>query len=293
MPNRILKESICVSDSIDRLSWFEEVLFYRLIVNCDDYGRFDGRIGVIKSRLFPLKDDLTLATVKSALVKLVSAGLVITYENMGKPFLYLPTWSVHQNVRAKKSKYPSPDGREKPIKDSKNPPDYDVISSENICRQMISDVVNCEQMQTNVPVIQSNPNPIQSVSEYESKSENSRSSSARDPLYDQELSRVMTEFQQYFGINYPTIITDELINFCHSLGADVCIAAIHRAIEVEARNWKYVKTVLSNCERDNIRSLADWEMAEARRNNAKKQSQAQNAEPENSKWDNLPGITHL
>ena len=36
MPNRIIRESICTSDSIDKLSWFEEVLFYRLIVNCDD-----------------------------------------------------------------------------------------------------------------------------------------------------------------------------------------------------------------------------------------------------------------
>ena len=36
MPNRIIRESICTSDSVDKLSWFEEVLFYRLIVNCDD-----------------------------------------------------------------------------------------------------------------------------------------------------------------------------------------------------------------------------------------------------------------
>ena len=43
MPNRILKESIRTSDTIGELSWFEEVLFYRLIVSCDDYGRFDGR----------------------------------------------------------------------------------------------------------------------------------------------------------------------------------------------------------------------------------------------------------
>ena len=37
MPNRIIRESICTSDSVDKLSWFEEVLFYRLIVNCDDF----------------------------------------------------------------------------------------------------------------------------------------------------------------------------------------------------------------------------------------------------------------
>ena len=59
MPNRIIKESICRSDSIDSLSWFEEVLFYRLIVVCDDYGRFDGRPAVVKGSCFPLKDDIT------------------------------------------------------------------------------------------------------------------------------------------------------------------------------------------------------------------------------------------
>lgn len=36
MGNRIIKESICSSPTIDQLSWFEEAFFYRLIVNCDD-----------------------------------------------------------------------------------------------------------------------------------------------------------------------------------------------------------------------------------------------------------------
>lgn len=52
MPNRILKESVCTSDTIAKLTWFEEVLFYRLIVNCDDYGRFDGRPQIVKTDCF-------------------------------------------------------------------------------------------------------------------------------------------------------------------------------------------------------------------------------------------------
>ena len=58
MPNRILRETVCTSNSVDQLSWFEEVLFYRLIVNCDDFGRYDGRAAIIKNRLFPLKEML-------------------------------------------------------------------------------------------------------------------------------------------------------------------------------------------------------------------------------------------
>lgn len=152
MPNRIIKESVCVSDSIDSLSWFEEVLFYRLIVNCDDYGRFDGRAAVIKSRLFPLKDSVTVKAVSDAINKLASAELVTLYVFEGKPYLYLPTWDKHQQVRARRSKYPGPSS--------------DLISSDIICNQMISDV----------PVIQS---------ENKSESENeSESKSAREDAFD-------------------------------------------------------------------------------------------------------------
>ena len=36
MPNRVIKESICTSEQIDALTPFEEITFYRLIVNADD-----------------------------------------------------------------------------------------------------------------------------------------------------------------------------------------------------------------------------------------------------------------
>ena len=149
MPNRILKESICTSDSIDSLSWFEEVLFYRLIVNCDDYGRFDGRVSVIKNRLFPLKENITAQSVKKAIDKLATVGLVALYTFECKPFLQLPTWENHQTVRAKKSKYP--------------PFQSDLSASEIICNQMQADESKCSRNP-----IQSNTNPIrnnESISE--------------------------------------------------------------------------------------------------------------------------------
>ena len=105
MPNRILKESICRSEEIDSLSWLEEVLFYRLIVNCDDYGRFDARTKIIKGQCFPLK-DITEKDIDKALAKLSEVGLIVVYEAQGRPVLQLITWEQHQNIRAKKSKYP-------------------------------------------------------------------------------------------------------------------------------------------------------------------------------------------
>lgn len=123
MPNRIIKESIRTSDSINDLSWFEECLFYRLIVSCDDYGRFDGRPAIIKGTCFPLKEGVTTKNIESALSKLTSAGLVKRYVVDGKPYLSLPSWGQHQTTRAAKSKYPSPD-------------DGEMITSENNCMQM-------------------------------------------------------------------------------------------------------------------------------------------------------------
>lgn len=108
MPNRIIKESICRSDTINLLKPFEEILFYRLIVVCDDYGRFDGRPEIIKGSCFPLKDT-AVKDIGSALERLAEVGLVELYKVQGKPVLQLSSWSVHQQIRAKKSKYPAPD----------------------------------------------------------------------------------------------------------------------------------------------------------------------------------------
>lgn len=139
MPNRILKESICTSDSVDLLSWFEEVLFYRLIVNCDDFGRYDGRAAVIRGKLFPLK-SVTNKQISDAVNKLAAVGMIILYDCDGKPYLQLVNWESHQQIRAKKSKYPAP---------CENVSDI-------ICNQMISNDIKCSR---NPIQSESNPNP--------------------------------------------------------------------------------------------------------------------------------------
>lgn len=158
MPNRIIKESICTSDTIETLSWFEEVLFYRLIVNCDDYGRYDARPAIIRGKLFPLK-DVTLKQISEAIIKLSTVGIATLYEVDGRPYLQLCTWDKHQVVRAHKSKYPSP-------------------TDENAILQASES--GCMQMHADVSVIQSNPNRNRkSESESESRGKGENSPTAR------------------------------------------------------------------------------------------------------------------
>ena len=104
MPNRILKDSICTSENIDQLSAFQETFFYRLIVNCDDFGRMDARPKILASKLFPLK-DIRSTQIEDALRALTSAELVILYNVGGKPFVQMKTWDRHQQLRAHRSKW--------------------------------------------------------------------------------------------------------------------------------------------------------------------------------------------
>ena len=183
MPNRILKENICSSDDINELSWFEEVLFYRLIVSCDDYGRYDGRPAIIKNRLFPLKDNLTSKSVSAALNKLASVGLVAMYEFDGKPYLHLPTWEKHQTPRAKKSKYPDPENGSQ--------------TSANICKQMQADECNGNQVNADVHDIRYSINDIR----YSGNEESDEIITAWNGLGLSQVTRIMPNSQRYTMLN--------------------------------------------------------------------------------------------
>lgn len=108
MPSRILKESICTSESLAYLSAEAEVLFYRLIVKADDFGLYYGSPKILASLLFPLNVP-TERKVSSWLAELVKGGLVATYTaEDGRQYLKLLSWDKHQNRRATKPKYPLP-----------------------------------------------------------------------------------------------------------------------------------------------------------------------------------------
>lgn len=148
MPNRIIKESICTSENIDRLTEFEEITFYRLIVNVDDYGRLDARPKLIAARLFPLK-DVKVNKVEDALKALAAAELIDLYKVGGKPYLQMRTWANHQTIRNKRSKYPGLDDAEQ-----------EKEQNEDTCKQLQADASKCPRnpIQSN-PNINPNPNP--------------------------------------------------------------------------------------------------------------------------------------
>ena len=109
MPNRIIKETITTSANLNSVSPEAEILFYRLIVVCDDHGRFDGRAVIIRARCFPLKlASVSEEDILSRLRELQEQKLIRLYSASDQPVLEMVTWRKHQRVRATRSKYPDP-----------------------------------------------------------------------------------------------------------------------------------------------------------------------------------------
>jgi hypothetical protein len=216
MPNRLLKESICTSEEIDKLTAFQETCFYRLIVTCDDFGRFDARPKVLKSRLFPLKNvspEEIFETVKA----LAYADLVTLYYVAGKPFLQLKTWANHQQVRAKRSKYPSPaEG---------------TLANENICNQMISDDIKCPR------------NPIQSntITRTTTSTESNAGCRDEDLIQIQKDHNDILNAAQDAGFPQNQATFDKLIDLYADYGKDIVLAGISACVDQSNTKPTYLK----------------------------------------------------
>lgn len=239
MPDRIIRESICISDTLNQLSDFEERFWNRLIVNCDDYGRFDARPAILKGRLFPLMDGKTNKDMTNALSRLASVGLVELYEVDGRPFLRVVTWDKYQRIRAKRSKFPEPP---------------------NACCQMTADGGKCLR------------NPIQSES---NPMRNAEAESARD-INDPDLAAVTNAYMNRIDPTPSPSSMDELKGYVKLMGPECCIRAIDAALNAKAANWNYVRRVLMNKASQGVRCIADWDASEAKHEEAKQNGAGSN-----------------
>ena len=149
MPNRILKESICMSDNLALVSADAERLFYRLIVKCDDYGVYYGHEQIIKNTCFAANaDQIPTDQIVKNLMELEIANLIERYEVNGKRYIHITTWHDHQKIRNKNPKYPLPAWVMPDASTDYEIKQRQVNSNAGNRKQMISDEDNCGQLRT-------------------------------------------------------------------------------------------------------------------------------------------------
>ena len=106
MPTRMIREGIISSEPVNSLGWAEEVFYRRLLSVVDDFGRFSANPSLLRAACYPLQiDKVGNQDIAKWLTKCVGAGLVKAYTVEGKDYIEVEKFG--QQVRAKKSKYPS------------------------------------------------------------------------------------------------------------------------------------------------------------------------------------------
>lgn len=251
MPNRVLSESVKRSEQIDQLSWFDEVVFYRALLTADDYGCLDGRPKLLKSDLFPTRDDVTRKAIEDSLAKLTSTDLLRAYEVSGKPYMLFPTWEKHQRIRRKKQKYPWPCGRENDVCP------YGITECRKTAATCCQSAADCGQVAdkcrtsaVNCPPeseSESNPNPNPTPNPY---------ADTRDGDERPDFGTV----EAYASSNLRNLSPgnmQQLVSFREDLPDEVIRLAIDQACGSNAPRWNYVRKVLNNWLENGVKTEAD------------------------------------
>lgn len=153
MPSRVIRGEILASRSLGRVSRDADAFFWRLLIAADDYGRLDGRLGVLRAICYPSRDEVCTGEIERWLEELSTCdpggtGPVQLYEVDGERFIQLRNWEKHRSNsnRAKTSRFPDP--RENPG-ESRNLPDLPEIPA-----RLTSDVlrVTSEETTTSAPL---------------------------------------------------------------------------------------------------------------------------------------------
>ena len=270
MPNRILSESVKRSEQIDQLSWFDEVVFYRALLTADDYGCLDGRPKLLKSDLFPTRDDVTRKSIEDSLAKLTSTDLLRAYEVSGKPYMLFPTWEKHQRIRRRKQKYPWPCGRENDVCP------YGAAECRKTAATCCKSAADCGQVADSWRTSAANC-PPESESESNTNPTSNPKAHARDGgdsgLDAPELQENPFGFSDNTGErpDFGTIEAyassnlrsfspgnmQELASFKDDFPDEVIRLAIDQACGCNAPSWNYVRKVLNNWIDKGIKTAAD------------------------------------
>lgn len=134
MPNRIIKDSIRTSKSVNTMTDFQFRLWTYLLTYVDDYGRGSADPELLKGFVFPRRKGVTEATIEKSLQELANIGSILLYDVDGESYFCFPNWADHQRIQTKKSRFPSPDDgtlKKSTVSHGESPTESNPIQSES------------------------------------------------------------------------------------------------------------------------------------------------------------------
>lgn len=114
MGNRIIKETIRTSKSINALNDFQFRLWVYLLTYVDDYGRGSADTELLKGFVFPRRKEVREQDIEKGLDALERNGSIRRYRVAGESYFCFPNWGNHQRIQTKQSKFPAPEDADAP-----------------------------------------------------------------------------------------------------------------------------------------------------------------------------------
>ncbi len=113
MPNRVVREGLLDSKSVSTMSDAAQILYGRLMLVVDDFGRYEADPALLRVKCFPrLLDRWSVERVRDALQEVSQTPtddgfpVVLVYFHGNKQYLEIANFN--QRLRAKRARYPEP-----------------------------------------------------------------------------------------------------------------------------------------------------------------------------------------
>jgi len=225
---RVILSAIFEDEWYGPLSFFEQQLWIGLFARCaDDQGRLQDNPIVIRAQVFPYK-EIPPKEIEDALAKFFASGKIIRYEIAGKKLIQLKRWWENQRPQwAGPSKWPSPEGWTDRIRTRRNN-EYIVENWPSSAKQAPKQVPEQAPKQAptgisggHVPV----PVPVPEAAAAKT-------------------AETMRYCEAMFGLN--DINRGRVVDMQEEHGADKTLYAFKEAFDHNAKNWKYIQTILDN-----------------------------------------------
>lgn len=238
MPNRMIKDSLLSSDKIAALSDFEFRLWIGLILSVDDLGRGDARAAIIKGRVFPLRERVSLRDIEDALHGLAAKGCISLYTVGGKSYFWFPTWGKHQRIRDVKPKYPGPE------------------DETALCGGLRQTAADC-----------GGPRPEDKTKTKPNQDETEPQTEDEDEPRAREGAVIAVVLERLGSLSKGA--RTELEGFVAGMGEECVYKALDAAQDAGKLTWGYIRGVLERKQAQGVQSAEDWDRAEARFHGAK------------------------
>jgi len=135
---RFLNKEICIDRKVNELSCYESMLAFTWIIpHLDCNGLTYGDPAVVRSMVFPRRNDITLEQMESYINEWQEKGLINIYTKGDEKYIWFPNFAKHQiglkKEREAKSGIPLPDNfPTEPDKNQDNIPQVSGIGTESI-----------------------------------------------------------------------------------------------------------------------------------------------------------------